>query len=219
MFARGVTLTTLCAGRPITLFERIDDRAELGLSDWHLCVLFDEAPPLDPSGLNQRDLAGDTPLDMAYRLNRSGLIDTLESLGAQGNPQIRGWAGLGSFMPHDKYIHLPARYGNVKTLQARYRLGASLNDRDGLGNTPLHWLLLNGHLKAARYFIDRAMTFGLDLGAKNHQGNTLRNIALLNGQHELAQRLLVAETDNCLRALRLWQDMRLNHASTTVSTL
>lgn len=194
------------------MLDRIDDRAELGLSDWHLCVLLDDVQPLDPQGLNQRDLAGDTPLDMAYRLNRSGLIDTLESLGAQGNPQLRGWAGRGSFMPHDKYIHLPARYGNVKALQARYRLGASLNDRDGLGNTPLHWLLINGHLKAARYFIAHYVTYGLDLGAKNHQGNTVRNIALLNGHHALAQRLLTAEIDNCLRALRLWREMGLNHA-------
>jgi len=194
------------------MLDRLEDRAELGLSDWHLCVLLDDVQPLDPQGMNQRDLAGDTPLDMAYRLNRSCLIDTLVLLGARGNPQIRGWAGRGSFMPHDKYIHLPARYGNVKTLQARYRLGASLNDRDGLGNTPLHWLLVNGHLKAARYFIDRYVTFGLDLGAKNHQGNTVRNIALLNGHHALAQQLLTAEIDNCIRALRLWREMGLNHA-------
>ena len=193
------------------MLDRLEDRAELGLSDWHLCVLLDDVQPLDPQGMNQRDLAGDTPLDMAYRLNRSCLIDKLELLGARGNPQIRGWAGRGSFMPHDKYIHLPARYGNVKTLQARYRLGASLN-RDGLGNTPLHWLLVNGHLKAARYFIDRYVTFGLDLGAKNHQGNTVRNIALLNGHHALAQQLLTAEIDNCIRALRLWREMGLNHA-------
>ncbi|MQT94938.1 ankyrin repeat domain-containing protein [Pseudomonas helleri] len=197
--------------RSIAMLDRLEDRAELGLSDWHLCVLLDDVQPLDPQGMNQRDLAGDTPLDMAYRLNRSCLIDTLELLGARGNPQIRGWAGRGSFMPHDKYIHLPARYGNVKTLQARYRLGASLN-RDGLGNTPLHWLLVNGHLKAARYFIDRYVTFGLDLGAKNHQGNTVRNIALLNGHHALAQQLLTAEIDNCIRALRLWREMGLNHA-------
>jgi ankyrin repeat protein len=194
------------------MLDRIDDRAELGLSDWHLCVLLDDVQPLDLQGLNQRDLAGDTPLDMAYRLNRRGLIDTLESLGAQGNPQLRGWAGRGSFMPHDKYIHLPARLGKVKTLQARYRLGASLNDRDGLGNTPLHWLLVNGHLKAARYFIDRYVTFSLNLSAKNHQGNTVHNIALLSGHHALAQRLLTAEIDNCLRALRLWREMGLNHA-------
>lgn len=194
------------------MLDRIDDRAELGLSDWHLCVLLEAAPPLDPQGLNQRDLAGDTPLDMAYRLNRSDLIDTLESLGAKGNPQFLDWAGLGSFMPHDKYIHLPARYGNVKTLQARYRLGASLNDRDVLGNTPLHWLLINGHLKAARYFIAHYVTYGLDLNAKNRQGYTARNIALFNGHHALAQQLLTAEIDNYIQALRLWREMGLNHA-------
>ena len=38
----------------------------------------------------------------------------------------------------------------------------SLNDRDVLGNTPLHWLLINGHLKAARYFIAHYAKYGLD---------------------------------------------------------
>lgn len=198
--------------RSITVLDPTEEWAELGLGDWHLCVLLDREQPLDTQGLNLRDLAGDTPLDLAYRLDRREWVDTLEALGAQGDPQIRQWAGLGSFMPHDKFIHLPARHGDANTLRARYRLGASLNDRDALGNTPLHWLLINGHVKAARYFIAQYDAYGLDLNAKNHQGNTARTVALLNGHHALAQQLLTAEIDNCIGALRLWRDMGLNHA-------
>lgn len=194
------------------MLDRIEDLVELGLGDWHLWVLLDEAHRLDTPGLNQRDLAGDTPLDLAYRLGRSERARTLEALGAQGDPQLRQWAGRGSFMPHDKFIHLPARYGNVKTLQARHRLGASLNDRDALGNTPLHWLLINGHLNAARHFIAHCHVYGLDLNARNHQGDTVRAIALQQRHHALARQLLAAEVDNCLRALRLWREMGLNHA-------
>lgn len=198
--------------RPIIMLDRHDDWAKLGLSDWHRCVLLEGTPPFNPLGLNQRDLIGNTPLDLAYCLNRSSLIDTLESLGAQGKRQPLDWVGRGSLMPYDKYIHLPARYGNVKTLQARYRLGANLNDRDGQGNMPLHWLLINGHLRAAGYFIIHCAMYGLDLGGKNGEGNTVRNIALLNSHHALAHQLLTAETDNYIRALRLWQEMGLNHA-------
>ncbi|SDG31504.1 ankyrin repeat domain-containing protein [Pseudomonas extremaustralis] len=97
-------------------------------------------------------------------------------------------------------------------MQTRHRLDGSLNDRDGLGNTPLHWLLINGHLKAARYFIAYYAKYGLDLSAKNREGNTARNITLLNSHHALAQQLLTAEIDNCIRALRLWREMGLNHA-------
>ena len=194
------------------MLEHMEDRVELGLNDWHLCVLLDVIAPLDPVGMNQRDLAGDTPLDMAYRLSRRERMDTLESLGAFGDRQFRDWPGLGTFMPHDKYIHQPARYGNVKILHARHQLGGSLNDRDVLGNTPLHLLLTHGHLKAARYFITHYAKYGLDLYAKNSDGNTPRNIAQLQGEHALAQALLNAEVDNSVRALRVWREMGLNHA-------
>jgi len=197
------------------MVEHMADRAELGLNDWHLCVLLDVVPPLDPVGMNQRDLAGDTPLDMAYRLNRRELAGTLESLGALGDLQFRDWPGLGTFMPHDKYIHQLARFGNVKILRTRHQLGGSLNDRDVLGNTPLHLLLAHGYLKAARYFITYYAKYGLDLYAKNSQGNTPRNIAQLKGEHALAQALLDAEVDNSVRALRLWREMGLNHARAT----
>jgi ankyrin repeat protein len=192
-----------------------DEAKALGLGDWHLCVLLDTSQclsSLDPQVLNERNVAGDTPLDLAYRLGRRELMGKLQALGAQGELQFRDWPGLGTFMPHDQYIHQPARQGNVKTLEARYRLGGSLNDRDALGNTPLHWLVINGHLKAVKYFAERYRSFGLDLNAKNHQGETARNIALGNGFHETAQQLLTAEVDNCIGALRIWREMGLNHA-------
>lgn len=65
---------------------------------------------------------------------------------------------------------------------------------------------------AAGYFITHCAMYGLDLSGKNGEGNTVRNIALLNSHHALAHQLLTAETDNYLRALRLWQEMGLNHA-------
>ena len=95
----------------------IDDMAGLCLGEWHASVLLDNTEHLSSFALlafNDRDLAGDTPLDIAYRLNRIVLIEKLEVLGATGDKQLWDWIGVGSFMPHDKYIHLLARQGKIK---------------------------------------------------------------------------------------------------------
>lgn len=188
----------------------VDDMVELGLGDWHAAVLLDNTEYLssfDPLTFNDRDLAGDTPLDIAYRLNRIALIEKLEALGAVGDKQLREWKGLGSFMPHDKYMHLPARHGNVKNLETRFRLGGSLNHRDVDGNTPVHWLAANGHFKVVRYFTDNYRMFELDMNAKNNEGHTARNLAILKGHHDIAQQLLIREIDNWISAACIWHQM------------
>ena len=110
-------------------------------------------------------------------------------------------------MPHDKYMHLPARQGKIKTLETRFRLGGSLNHRDVDGNTPIHWLAINGHFKAVRYFTDSYRMFELDMNAKNNEGNTARNLAILHGHHDIAQQLLIREIDNYISATRIWHEM------------
>ena len=188
----------------------VDDMEGLGLGDWHASVLLDNTQYLssfDPLAFNDRNLVGDTPLDIAYRLNRIALIEKLEALGALGDKQLRDWKGLGSFMPHDKYMHLPARQGKIKTLETRFRLGGSLNHRDVDGNTPIHCLAISGHFKAVRYFTDSYRMFELDMNAKNNEGNTARNLAILNGHHDIAQQLLIREIDNYISATRIWHEM------------
>jgi ankyrin repeat protein len=188
----------------------VDDMEGLGLGDWHASVLLDNTqylPSFDPLAFNDQNLSGDTPLDIAYRLNRVVLIKKLEALGAVGDKQLRDWKGLGTFMPHDKYMHLPARQGKIKTLETRFRLGGSLNDRDVDGNTPIHWLAINGRFKAVRYFTDNYMMFELDMSAKNNEGNTARNLAILNGYPEIAEQLLIREIDNCICAAIIWNQM------------
>lgn len=188
----------------------IDEMEGLDLGDWHAAVLLDNTEYLssfDPLTFNDRDLAGNTPLDIAYRLNRVALIEKLEALGAVGDKQLRDWKGLGSFMPHDKYMHLPARQGKIKTLETRFRLGGSLNHRDVDGNTPIHWLATHGHFKAVRYFTDSYKMFELNMNAKNNEGNTARNLAILNGHHDIVEQLLIREIDNYISAARIWHEM------------
>lgn len=188
----------------------VDDMVGLGLGDWHASVLLDNMeylPLFDPLALNERDLTGHTPLDIAYRLNRVALIEMLEAQGAVGDKQRRDWKGRGTFMPHDKYMHLPARQGKIKTLEKRFRLGGDLNDRDVDGNTPIHWLAINGHFKAVRYFTDNYRMFELDVNAKNSEGNTARNLAILNGHHAIAELLLIREIENYISAALIWHEM------------
>lgn len=190
----------------------VDDMLALEMGDWQASVLLDNTEHLssfDLLALSDLDLAGNTPLDIAYRLNRVALIERLEALGAVGNKKILEWSGLGSFIAHDKYVHLPGKQGKVRTLELRYRQGGSLNDRDVDGNTPIHLLALNGHAKAIKYFTDNYLMFSLDLNAKNNEGNTARNVAMLAGHQDIADQLLIREIDCCISAARIWHQMFL----------
>ena len=43
--------------------------------------------------------------------------------------------------------------------------------------------------------------------AKNSEGNTARNLAILSGYHEIAEQLLIREIDNYISAWRTWHEM------------
>lgn len=177
-----------------------------GMGDWHASVLLDNTDhlsSLDPQALNDRDFAGHTPLDIAYLLNRTFLIEELEALGAMGDKAILESRGVGSFIENDKYVHLPGKQGKLKTLERRYLEGGSLNDRDVGGNTPIHWVAANGHFKAAKHFSEKHFMFNVDIDAKNNEGNTPRNLAILEGHQDIAQQLLVWEIDNYITAVRV----------------
>lgn len=182
------------------------DMLNHGMGDWHAAVLLDNAEHLSslaPQALNNRDFAGHSPLDIAYRLNRTALIERLEALGALGDKTILTSRGVGRFIENDKYVHLPAKQGKIKTLEKRYLEGAGLNDRDALGNTPLHWLAANGHFKAAKHFSENHFRYGIDIDAKNSDGNTARNLATIAKHHDIVDQLLSWEIDNYITAARI----------------
>jgi ankyrin repeat protein len=165
-----------------------------GIGDWHASVLLDNTDHLSslaPQAMNDRNFAGHTPLDIAYRLNRTSLIERLEALGAVGDTTILESRGVGRFIENDKYVHLPGKQGKLKTLKKRYMEGGSLNDRDVGGNTPIHWLAANGHFKAAKYFSEKHFMFNVDIDAKNNEGNTPRNLAILEDHQNIADQLLI----------------------------
>lgn len=102
-FIQGRTMTY--STTVITLLEQAlaptgycsHDMQAHGMGDWHVCVLLDCIAPLsqlNPQALNDRDYAGHTPLDIAYRLNRTALIGPLQALGAEGDKAILEYKGL-----------------------------------------------------------------------------------------------------------------------------
>ena len=211
-FIQGRTMTY--STTVITLLEQAlapagycsRDMQAHGMGDWHVCVLLDCIAPLsqlNPQALNDRDYAGHTPLDIAYRLNRTALIGPLQTLGAEGDKAILEYKGVGAFIENDKYVHLPAKQGKLKTLEKRHAEGGCLNSRDGEGNTPVHWLAANGHFKAAKYFSEKHFMFGVDIDAKNNDGNTPRNLAILAGHQDIAEQLLTWEIDNYITSVRI----------------
>ena len=188
----------------------VGDMVDHGMGDWHASVLLDNTdhlPSLDPQALNERDFAGHTPLDIAYRLNRTHPIERLEALGAVGDKTILESRGVGSFIENDKYVHLPGKQGKLQTLVRRYREGGSLNDRDVGGNTPIHWLAANGHFEAAKYFSDNHFRYGVEMEAKNNEGNTARNLAILAGHQEIADQLIIWEIENYITVARIRHKM------------
>lgn len=69
----------------------VKDLIDLKISNWHALVLLDnqdQMSEISKDEINAKDLSGHTPLEAAYRLNRTGLIEKLESLGALGDKEI-----------------------------------------------------------------------------------------------------------------------------------
>lgn len=188
----------------------IEDMQIHGMGNWHAAVLLDNPEPFSAlliETLNDRDFAGFTALEIAYRLNRSALIDPLKTMGAQGDETIREERGVDELIENEAYVHLPAKQGKLKTLEKRYLSGGSLNSRDSSWNTPIHWLAANGHLKAAKYFTENHFMFGVDLDAKNHDGNTPRNLALIAGHSEVASQFLIWEIEDYITSARIRHKM------------
>jgi len=184
----------------------MEDMQVHGMGNWHASVLLDIPDHLSELAietLNDRDFGHHTALEVAYRLNRPILIDRLKALGAQGDAGIANDRGVGCLIGNEKYVHLPAKQGKIKTLEKRYLEGACLNSRDLQGNTPIHWIAANGHLKAAKNFTEKHFRLSVDLDAKNHDGNTPRNLAVLAGHEEIANQFLIWEIEDYITGARI----------------
>ncbi len=188
----------------------VKDLIDLKISNWHALVLLDnqdQISEISKDEINAKDLSGHTPLEAAYRLNRTGLIEKLESLGALGDKEIIKDKGSGQPTKNYGYTHLPAVHGKYKTLEKRYLEGESLNSRDDNGNTPLHLIAEHGHIKAAKFLSENHFRMGIFIYPKNNFGQTPRNLSLSAGHQEIASQLLIWEIENYIMKGRIRRDL------------
>ncbi len=66
-----------------------------------------------------------------------------------------------------------AKRGNKQDVELALKLGASINQKDEKGNTPLHWAAKEGHLDVVKYLIEH----GAKINEKNNKGDTPLSLA------------------------------------------
>lgn len=188
----------------------IKEIIDLKIGNWHALVLLDrkdQISGISTEGINAKDLSGHTPLETAYRLNRTELIEKLESLGALGDKEVINDKGSGQKTTNYEYTHLPAVHGKYKTLEKRYLEGENLNSRDDNGNTPLHLIAEHGHEKAAKFLSENHFRLGMAVYPKNNYGKTPRNLALSAGHQEIASHLITWEIESYIIKGRIRRDL------------
>jgi hypothetical protein len=78
--------------------------------------------------------------------------------------------------------------GLVSTLKSK---GFSINEADDYGNSPLHYAILTGNSRYAKYLINQ----GANLNVKNNQDLSPLHIAVLNNNNDVVKDLLKKGTD------------------------
>lgn len=71
----------------------------------------------------------------------------------------------------------------------------------------IHWLTANGHFEAAKYFFDNHFRYGVEMEAKNNEGSTARNLAILAGDQDIADQLMIWEIENYITVARIRHKM------------
>jgi len=66
-----------------------------------------------------------------------------------------------------------SKRGNKQDVELALKLGANINQKDQMGNTPLHWAAKEGHLEVVKYLIKH----GAKINEKNKNGDTPLSLA------------------------------------------
>src|SRR5688500_13496664 len=95
--------------------------------------------------------------------------------------------GLFCAAAHPNEFHAAARSGDIAKVQAMVSAGASVNERDALGGTPLHDAAWSGDLP----MIEALLSAGADIEVRhNETGSTPLHYAVITN-HEKAVKLLL----------------------------
>ncbi|MBS0288527.1 MAG: ankyrin repeat domain-containing protein [Proteobacteria bacterium] len=83
-------------------------------------------------------------------------------------------------------LHASAKAGDLSKIREAYANNSKLDVIDNLGNTPLHYAALNGHLELVRFLVNSAK---MPIGIKNFNNETSYHLAVRN-QHQLVVQFL-----------------------------
>ena len=86
-------------------------------------------------------------------------------------------------------VHKTALNGDLSGLKELLGKGADLNEKDGLGRTPLYYALVGGQGNVAKFLLDQ----GADISPKTKMGRTLLHQASRAGLLEIVQMLLARD--------------------------
>ena len=88
-------------------------------------------------------------------------------------------------------MHQAAREGDLEALRERIERGDNVDERNGVGRTPLMYACNSGRLECAQALIEA----GAAVDMVDNDGRTALMIASCNGHHECAQALIDAHAD------------------------
>lgn len=102
--------------------------------------------------VNGKNIHGNTPIQLAAKIDNSNLIKQIAMSGADVNVQDKdGWSPL----------HLASIYGNLENLRQLVLLGGNINLSDNLFWKPIHWAAKEGYYPLVRYLLFKHKDNGL----------------------------------------------------------
>lgn len=102
-----------------------------------------------------------------------------------------GICGMGLLMPHQlaaQSLHAFAKTGNEQRVLSELESGASPNEYDTLGFTPLHISALNGHQAIVRILLDKNAS--INIKTRSDAADSPLHLAAFNGHAQIVQILL-----------------------------
>ncbi|XP_053561049.1 LOW QUALITY PROTEIN: ankyrin repeat domain-containing protein 42 [Bombina bombina] len=151
----------------------INDVTTHGWTAAHLAAIRGQDACMQALVVNGADLTAKddrqcSPAHLAAAHGHSFTLQTLLRSGVDINvPDRSGWTP----------IHYAAFHGRLGCLQLLARWGSKIDDTDQKGNSPAHLAAMEGHLHCLKFLLSKASSVTHVLEARNHDGDTPKDLA------------------------------------------
>ncbi len=138
---------------------------------------------------NVKDQSGGSPLALAVWLNNPEIATLLLAHGADVNSIVSIVIGTG-MLPAPPLAYV-ARFGKSELAELLLKNKADVNVRDGTGQTPLHWAILDGRKDMVKLLLAK----GADVNVADTSGKTPLHLAVERENKEIVELLLAQGAD------------------------